>query len=321
MRKVRALRRNTPPLRSNDDIYMLIGIVAAMLLIVGPLTLGLRGVMRPHHAQPDEPRNAARRDWRLTASSALLYAIAFNLTFFIQELFLALPKALLPGVTPTLFHNNHTWEGDHPLTSLFQGTGALATVLSGVLCALLLRHRPPASRSWRLFLIWMTYNGLLQALPQIVVGALNPGNDVGMAMDYLALAPWAKTIAALAALLAIPKIALRLTPSLLGLADRAARIASARARSAFIFDVATLPALLAILLIIPFRIPRELIEVLAPPLVVTVIGVAWMQAGAWRIHDALPDPHARSVSLFYPLGALFALLLVFQIILRPGIRF
>ena len=300
---------------------MLIGIAAATLLIVGPLMLGLRGVVRSHRAQRDEWRGGARWNWRLTVSSALIYAIAFNLTFFIQELFLVLPKALLPGVTPTLFHNNHTWEGDHPLTSLFQGSGALATFASGLLCALLLRHRRAASRTWRIFLIWMTYSGLLQALPQVVVGAVYPDNDVGMAMEYLGLEPWAKTAAALAALLAIPVIALQLTPPLLGLADRPAQIESARARSAFIFGVATLPALLAILLIVPFRMPREWLEVLAPPIVVTVIGVAWMQAGAWRLRVARPDAHTPLASPLYPLGALLALLLVFQLLLRPGIRF
>ena len=56
-----------------------------------------------------------------------------------------LPKALTPGVRPTLFHNNHGWEGENPLTSLFQGTGALAILLSGVVCALLLQRRSPRS--------------------------------------------------------------------------------------------------------------------------------------------------------------------------------
>ena len=44
-------------------------------------------------------------------------------------------------VRPTLFHNNQSWEGENPLTSLFQGTGALAILLSGVVCALLLQRR------------------------------------------------------------------------------------------------------------------------------------------------------------------------------------
>ena len=51
---------------------------------------------------------------------------------------------------------------------------------------------------------------------------------------------------------------------------------------AYVFQVATLPALLAVPLIVLFRIPRELIEVLAVPAVVSVIGTVWVQACAWR---------------------------------------
>lgn len=49
----------------------------------------------------------------------------------------------------------------------------------------------------------------------------------------------------------------------------------------FVFNIATLPALAAILLIIPFRVPRNWIEVVAVPAVVTLIGIAWIQAGTW----------------------------------------
>jgi hypothetical protein len=258
--------------------------------------------------------------WKLTVTSALLYAIAFNLTFFIQELFLVLPKALLPGVHATLFHNNHTWEGEHPLTHLFQGTGALATLISGGVCVYLVRCRPPATGVARLLLIWMAYNGLLQALVQVLIGALNPGNDVGMAMAYLGLGAAAKTLAALLALAAIVAVALTLTRPLLGLADSPARLATAHARSTFMFRVGTLPALIGVLLIIPFRVPRELIEVLVPPVVDTVTGIVWMQAFAWRVRGAKPAGVLPTAAPLYAAGALIALLLVFQLVLRPGIR-
>ena len=144
---------------------------------------------------------------RLALCSALLYTLAFNLTFFIQELFLVVPKALTPGLRPTLFHNNHTWEGQHPLASLFQGTGALATLISGVICLLLLRGDRVRSTTLRLLLIWMAFHGFFQALPQFVIGALVPGNDVGMAMDYFHMSQTAKWIAASVALAAIVPIA------------------------------------------------------------------------------------------------------------------
>lgn len=299
---------------------MLIGVAAALVLVVAPLLLGLAGVLRPHRAHEDEPHDAAGWNATLTAASALLYALAFNLTFLIQELFLVLPKALLPGVHPTLFHNNHTWSGEHPLTGLLQGSGALAILLSGLWCGWRLRRRPPAGSEWRLFLIWMSYQGLLQALLQVVVGSLNPRNDVGMAMAYLGLGPASRAIAACVALCAIPPAALGLARALLALAPGAAQLASARARSMFMFSVATLPGLLGVLLIIPFRLPREALEVFAPPLAVTVVGMLWMQAAAWRLRHVERAALEPPGSLLRPLELLIALLLVFQLLLRPGIR-
>ena len=148
----------------------MIGIAVALVLVAGPLLLGLTGLIRARGACADSvPEPVKPWNWTLTVNSALLYALAFNLTFFMQELFLVLPKALTPGLRPTLFHNNHSWEGENPLASLFQGTGALAILLTGVACALLLRRGLGRSSTVRLFFIWMTYNGFFQALPQVVI--------------------------------------------------------------------------------------------------------------------------------------------------------
>jgi hypothetical protein len=251
----------------------------------------------------------------------LLYALAFNLIFFIQELFLVLPKAYTPGLRPTLFHNNHRWEGENALASLFQGTGAVAIFVTGLICAFLLKYQVGRSSSVRLFLIWMAYNGFLQSLSQVVIGSMKPENDVGMAMDYLHFGAPAKTVAAFVALTAIPALALWLRRPLLGLASDPARIAGGRARTRFVFNIATLPAMTAILLIIPFRVPRNWVEVAAVPVVVTLIGIAWIQAGAWAVDGVKASGNLKSNSMVYSFGALLILLLIFQIILRPGIRF
>jgi hypothetical protein len=299
----------------------MIGIAIALVVFVGPLLLGLTSFVPSRDPSVATVRGVPPQDWRLTLSSALLYVLAFNLTFFIQELFLVLPKAFTPGLRPTLFHNNHSWEGHHPLASLFQGTGALAIFTSAVVCSLLLRQSRARSRSVRLFLIWMAYNGFFQSLPQVVVGAINPGNDVGMAMDYLQLSPTTKLIAALIALIAIPPLALWLTRQVLALAATPADLGTARARARFVFQVAAIPALLALPLIIAFRVPRELVEVVLAPVVVGAIGIAWMQAGAWRIDDVKIADGSGAGSLAYPVGAVLILLLVFQLLLRPGIAF
>lgn len=300
----------------------MIGIAVALVVVAGPLLLGLTGLVRARRAPADTSLEPVMRwNWKLTITSALLYVLAFNATFIIQELFLVVPKALTPGLRATLFHNNHNWEGENPLASLFQGTGALAIFITGVICALLLRRDPGRSSTIRLFLIWMTYNGIFQALPQVVIGAISSRSDVGMAMDYLHLGTTAKTVAALVALAAIPPVALWLTRWLLTVAEDAAHIASARARARFILHVATLLALIAILLIIPFRVPRELVEVVMPPVVVTVIGIAWIQAGAWRVVGARAGGGSGAQSIAYPLAAVLILLLVFQLLLRPGVPY
>jgi hypothetical protein len=276
----------------------IIAIVAPLVTICGPIFLGT-----------------------LTVSSTLLYALAFSVVFFIQELFLVLPKALTPDLRPTLFHNNHDWDGDNPLASLFQGTGALASAITAVAFALWLKHRPPSVSAVRLFVIWMMFHGFFQSLPQVVVGAIYPPNDVGMAMDYLHLTPAAKSVAAFIALALIAVIAVRLTQPLLELARTPANIDSAGKRTRFVFRVATLPALLALPLIILFRIPGTVDQVVIVPLAVTVIGISWIQAAAWCVTAARPGSASPVRSLRYPFVALVVLFLVFQLVLRPGIAF
>ena len=294
-----------------------IGTAAALVLVAGPLLLGLAGAIRAR-GRPAEASPGPRWSWRPALVSALLYVVAFNLTFFIQELFLVLPKAFTPGLEPTLFHNNHRWEGEHPLASLFQGTGALAILICGIACALALRLGWGRSSTVRLFLFWMAYNGFFQS---VVVGAVHPANDVGMAMDYLQLGPTARTAAALVALAAIPPIGLRLTRTLLGFAGDAVSLAGGGGRSRVVFRVATLPALLAIPAIVLYRVPRELIEVVLPPVVVTAIGTAWLQATAWWVGAARPEVGPEPGPVAYPAVAALLLLLFFHVLLRPGVAF
>lgn len=296
----------------------LIAICAVITLFAGPAWLGIRGWL---HARRDLPSSAsAAWDWTRVFVSALLYTLAFNLTFFVQELFLVLPKALTPGLHPTLFHNNHRWEGQHELASLFQGTGALATALVGLACLLVVRGTATNSMQFRLGLLWMAYCGLFMALPQVVIGALSSGSDVGMAMEYLQWSPAVKTVAALLALIAMPLLALAMVRPALALAEADGEIATARARASVMLQFVVLPAVIGTALVIPFRVPRELIEVVLLPVLVMLVGVPWMLAGAWRVRDAVASGR-RVESFVLPLLAAIALLLVFQLLLRPGVEF
>ncbi len=292
-----------------------IAVAAGFTLLLGPLALGVAGWIRGRRASRETPVQAW--NWRLVLTSTLACTLAFNLTFFIQELFLVLPKALTPGLSPTLFHNNHTWTGSNPLAELFQGTGALATAVSGAMCTALLARGFGRTQVARLMLLWMAYCGLLMALPQVTVGALSDASDLGRAMTYLQLGPTAKLILALASLAAMPALALMLSRAFLALAPQT--LANTRARARFLFQVATLPALLSLALIIPFRVPREFIEVVIVPVAVMIVGVPWMQAAAaWS--GTAPRPAAPSTLAPWLLATL-ALLAFFQVVLRPGVSF
>jgi hypothetical protein len=304
------------PMAAHDS---LVAYAFPAVALGGPLLLGLWGAIRGLSSRA--PASRGRRDWKLVFASAFTYALAFNLIFFIQALFLVLPKATVPRLDPTLYHNNHHWAGDDPIASLYQGTGALAILVTACLFALWLRLAPPRAAARRLFVFWMTFHGFFQSLPQVVVGAFLPDNDVGMAMDYLALGPTAKAAAAFAALALMAVIGLELVRPLLSLAPGRSDIDSPGKRTSFAFFTGTLPALIGIALILPCRVPGSIDQVVISPVAVAIIGMAWIQAGAWRFYGA-PAGDARPVErVREPAFWLLVLFTIFQLVLRPGIPF
>jgi hypothetical protein len=291
----------------------LVPIAVLVALVIGPAALGLMGAFQREAV--DAP---SRRDFRLTAASTLLYALAFNLVFFVQELFLVLPKAFVPGLHPTLFHNNHDWAGDNPVAELLQGTGALAILLLGLACAAILALRPPRSTTARLLVFWLAFHGLFMALAQVVVAAMIDRQDVSRAMTWLGVDQAGKTVAAMIALAAIITAAIWLTPRLLAVASGPGQIATRRRRAGFAFLTGVLPAIAGTLLIVPFRVPGHPIEVAVVPAAVAFAGLGWLQAGAWRANATAGGGEVRLVAPAIALGVLLA---IFQIVLRPGVAF
>lgn len=288
-------------------------------VVVAPLMFGLYGLLRGSRGPAPPPRGPW--DWRLSINSAALYAFSFSLIFFIQELFLVLPKALTPGLRPTLFHNNHHWDGDNPLARLFQGTGALAILLTAIAFSLWFKLRPPRSATLRLFVLWTAFHGYFQSLPQIVVGSVLPQNDVGMAFEYLQLSGAVKLALAVIALPTIVYLATRFARPLLELASHGGDVATAARRGGFMLRTATLPALLALPVIILMRVPGSLDQVAIVPVAEFVIGVFWLQACAWCIKPKRIAQAEPAQSVLGPALAVIAQLLIFQLALRPGVAF
>ena len=296
------------------DHGRLFGLIFPLIFLGVPLAIGILGWVRCR----GEPRVAERLvPRRLTLLSLLIYTLAFNLTFFIQELFLVVPKALTPGLKPTLFHNNHNWEGSHPLEYLFQGTGAAAILVCGLIFAWFAKGGAGRTEAGRLFVLWMAYHGLFQSLPQIAFAAVSPNSDTGLALDWFALPAAAELAVTALACIAIVAAGLFMARRFL---DFGHPLETGRARSRFVFFLAVLPAVLAIPILILFRVPREWVEVVIPTIAVPLIGLIWVQTNAWRTavaaRAAQPSP-----SLAIPLMLVLVLLALFQLVLRPGIAF
>jgi hypothetical protein len=279
-----------------------------VLLAIGagvlPFVLGWLRLARPAAGTPRWP----------PVASILLCALAFNLTFIWQELWLVIPKALTPGLSPILYHNDHGWTGTSPVTDLLQATGALATLCSGLASLAALRAWRGASASTRLLLFWLAFQGLFQSLTQLAIGTLLPGNDVGRALAWLGASIAAKSVlcaASVAAMLAAGRSLAAHAPA--GLA--AARAVGTRAFASALLATAAG----CVVLSVPLREPRDWIEVALVPAIVDGIGVGWLVLGS-----AIAPVHERAdvrIGVIRPLLALVSLLLLFQLVLRHGIRF
>lgn len=296
------------------DSLRILAYAAPTFLLGAPLILLGVGLLRT----VGEPRTKRAWDWGLTLTAAVLYALAFNVIFFIQELFLVIPKALTPGLRPILFHNNHDWAGDSPLAELFQGTGAVATVIVAIGCVAWLRRAPPRAQSVRVLAIWLGFHGFMQALPQVVLGAVFPPNDVGRAMTYLGLTPAVRIIAAVVAMAAIVGVCLWATRRLLEVTPE--RAETPRGRMAAIFKVGVLPAVIGLVLILPSRVPAGPEQLLIPPVAVALLCGLWLPGMAWGTTARLAAPTATGFAR-WPLLAWAIQLAVFQILLRPGVPF
>ena len=293
---------------------MLLSVALVAVAWAAPALLLLTGLLR-HRSR----RGTRRWDWQVVVVSTLFCTAAFNLTFLLQEFFLVLPKAFVPGLKPVLYHNDHSWAGTAPVAELFEGTGAVAIVAMALAFSIAAKGK---NRSWaRLFALWMAFEGLFQGLPQFVLGAMLPGNDVGRAYAYLHIGGVGRSLLACLALLAVPATGIWIGRYALSFADSAAAVEDWRARTRTIAEILALPALGAIPLIIPFRVPREAVEVVLLPLLVQLMGAGWVLAAAWP--RGTPSVHGLSSSRPVIGAAVLVagLLAVFQLVLRPGIRF
>lgn len=251
-------------------------------------------------------------------NAALLYALAFNLIYFLHEVALVLAGAAM-GNAPILYHNSMSYLNmARPEQVLAFAFGPLAVLVVGGACWLALALRKRASHFTRTLLVWLGFHGLFLCfiqMPSVAFGA-HP-TDLANAIFYFA--PNALVRNSFAALgfgglivtgVAIAKLLLLHAPC-----DDA--LATPAQRRSYIFKFATLPWLLSALLILPFRLPP--LEQAALPIACGLVLLwPWLLAGKMsnRLSSHLQAPEKLNW------GALVACALVlafFRFVLATGV--
>ena len=216
------------------------GVLMLIVFPIGPLLLGYYAWQRCRGlGVVNEPEVVPA--WPGVLNGSLAFALAFNIVYFVQEFFLAWPKARLPGVEATVYHNNHGWSGDHPDVLLYQGAGALAIIVLGALLSAALFGFGRRLRGWQPLVAWTACLALALGLIQLSIAAMHPENDVGQAFEHLQLSPGSRLLlAALAAMLAVV-FGCRFSGAVLAMAPAGA-VSTPRARLRYLLKFALLPA-------------------------------------------------------------------------------
>jgi len=290
-----------------------------LALLVVPVGWGIYGYFKSRPVnKPLSISHARSSPWPLIINSAVLYALSFNLIFFIQELFLALGKKWL-GLKAFLYHNNHSWEGSHPMERLAQGYGALAILITGMICWFIARRMKRSSHWIQLFFLWMSFEGLSQSIPQFITAKMAPDTDTGQAFTYLGIGNTTGYFICIAGIISMLMIGASFSRYLLQLAPSVNYTDDAAKRFGYLFKIAVLASLAGIVLIIPFRImPWK--QVMAP-IMVTLISVPMIFANAWRVKAVNPVNNDVNKKIYVlPVLTLIIVLIIFQFVLAKGVE-
>ncbi|MBK9530673.1 MAG: hypothetical protein IPO42_02535 [Chitinophagaceae bacterium] len=289
------------------------------LLLLIPIVWGLYGFFKTRNASGKVLPAGRRSAAILVINSAVLYALAFNIIFFIQELFLALGKRWL-GLKATLYHNNHNWEGNHPMESLAQGYGAAAIFVAGLIF-LFVANRIKRSAHWsHLFILWLAFQGLAQSIPQFITAKVAADTDTGQAFTYLGIGEGLGIVISITGIIAMLYLGILFSKYLLRLSPSIDQVSIASARSGYLFRIAVLASLVGLVLIIPFRIMPW--DRAIAPVMVTLISIPMVFAHGWHVSiTETINSRINNRIFILPVVLLLILLLIFQLILAKGVPF
>ena len=285
-------------------------------LIIGPIVWGIVNWLK--YKGLNAPKVAIH--YPTMINSAVFFALAFNIIFFLQEVFLVLGKKAL-GLQSFLYHNNHTWVGEHPMASLMQGSGALAIFLIGLICLVIFHFIRNSGSIWKLFVLWMAFHGLIQSIPQVIIGYLNPGTDVGEALvGYLKLSEPLLIILAIVSAIAMALLCIWFSKHLLEFAPVDAVLNNPKVKLKYVRYIAVGAAIIGSILVVPFRILP--MGQAVTPFIVSAFSIPWIWAAAAPSRPIRHIPNRINEKVAWsPVLLLLLLLIFFRWALVPGVEF
>ena len=289
-----------------------------ILLLAGPIVLALWG----YFTWMNIPMTQSESNWKVLPTiinSSVLYALAYNVIYFIQELFLALGKQWI-GLKAYLYHNNHHWVGEDPRDDLMQGLGALVIIVLGTLL-LFLFFKIRRSPHWaNLFVLWLAHHGLIQSLPQISTVPLDRNSDVGQAVSYFHLGATMDYLLSYVSIVAIIGLAYGFSKWFMQFTPTHVPLDHGHRRFRSIFTIVLLRAILGTIIQFPYRImPVDRYQM---TVILLLVCVPATFAFSWLNKEIKPVENEVNQQIkVTPIILSILVLLFFQFILAPGIVF
>lgn len=250
-------------------------------------------------------------------NGTILFALAFNIIYFMHELGLVVAGAWL-GNDPILFHNNmHFMDLSQPLQNLAFSAGPAAVFILGLICGSVYLGMRRSTGAFKLFVFWLSYHGLWLFLAQVPEIAFAAHGDFARGIAFLQLSQPARVVGAIFGLIGLVLLGLFATKPLLETAITDDELTTASNRRKLILQSGVLPWLLGAILIIPFRVPpldRALLPFIGGfPLILTLLN-------AGRVKNLQAQENAVNKKLAWGgMVTLAGVFLFFRLVLASGV--
>lgn len=250
-------------------------------------------------------------------NGTILFALAFNIIYFIHELVLVVAGAWL-GNDPILFHNNmHFMNMQQPSQNLAFAAGPVAVFSVGLICGGVYLGLRRSTGTFKLFVFWLSYHGLWLFLTQVPEIAFAAHGDFARGIAFLQLSQPVRILGAIFGVISLVLVGLFATKPLLETASTDDELTTASNRRKLIFQNGVLPWLLGSILIIPFRVP-PLDRAILP--FIGGFSLIWTLLNAGRIKNLQMREHAINKKLAWAgVTALLGVFLAFRLVLAAGV--